>query len=157
MSEIKKIIRYNAVLLFGCLLFLYLWGCTEEKGLTEREIAIQLLTNNNEKYWMVDHSTIDGNEITLSTCDSSYVLLLKADFTWKELNFKLQCNQGGFGTWSLNDENNVISISYFNPGTGMSVERHFEIEELSEEFLAYQIAENNRLRYVRLKNRNETN
>lgn len=153
MSEIKKSILYSPCLWIGALLLLNMVSCTEEKSLTEREVTIQLLTDNNEKYWMVDQTTIDGNGVTLSTCDSSYVLLLKADFTWKELNFKLQCNQGGFGSWSLNDENNVLSISYFNPNTGMSAERHFEIEELSENYFAYQIAQNNRLKYVRLKRR----
>jgi hypothetical protein len=57
------------------------------------------------------------------------------------------------GQWSLaiNDENDVISIRCVNPGNGEYEEKHFEIEELSENYFAYQIADNNRLKYVRMK------
>jgi hypothetical protein len=90
-------------------------------------------------------------EIVPSTCDSSYVLVLKSDFTWDEHNFNLKCHQTGNGAWLLNDENEVISIRYVNPGNGEYEEKHFEIEELSENYFAYQIADNNRLKYVRMR------
>jgi len=151
MLEIKNCFQNNLFLWVGSMVILGLMGCSKENGRTEREVTIQLLTNNNEKYWVVDESNIDGKEITLSSCDSSYVLIMKADFTWKESYFKFQCNPGGLGQWSLNDANNVISIFYINPATGMQEEKLFEIEELSEDYLAYQFAENNRLRYIRLR------
>ena len=136
---------------FALLTVFLLLGCSGENQLSEREITVQLLTNDSEKYWVLDKSNIDDQPITPSTCDSSYVLVMKADFTWEELYLKLQCNPAGGGNWNLNEENNVISIDFINPGTGAREEQIFEIEELSETYFAYQYAINNRLKYVRLK------
>jgi hypothetical protein len=137
--------------LFAFLLVLILLGCSGNDELSERKITVKLLTNDSEKYWVLDKSNIDGQPITPSTCDSSYTLVMKADFTWDEIYSKLQCNPDGYGNWNLNDENNVISIDFINPGTGKRETQNFEIEELSESYFAYQFAINNRLKYVRLK------
>jgi hypothetical protein len=153
MSEIIKLSSnksISALLTF----FLLVTGCQQDEGPTERDRVIGLLTGVTEKHWVIDASNVDGRELVLSICDSSYVLLMKSDFTWKEIHLNLQCYQSGQGTWSLNEENDVISIRYVNPGSGTYEERHFEIEELSEEFFAYQIAENNRLKYVRMRRLN---
>ena len=152
MYEILKVCFSHKVIAFSLMVLLYS-ACQENDGPSEREIALEYLTNNSEKYWELDESTIDGQPITLNICDSSYNLIMKADFTWEEVYRSLQCNAPVFGQWSLNEESNVISINYINFRTGMREERHFEILELSEEILAYQIAENNRLKYVRLKRR----
>lgn len=150
MSEILKHSSWKSI----CALLaftLFVAGCQKDEGPTERDRVIGLLAGITAKHWILDASNVDGRKIVPSTCDSSYVLLMKSDLTWDELNFKLQCYQSGNGTWSLNEENDVISIRYVNPGSGTYEEKHFEIEELSEQYFAYQIAENNRLKYVRMK------
>jgi len=136
--------------LLHALWFFLVVSCHNE-GTSEYDIVVEHLTGNAAKYWVLDESTIDGQLITPSKCDSAYVLTMRADFTWNEAYLNVQCSPGGNGQWSLNDESNVISIQYISPATGQQEEKHFEIEELSQSILAYQIAENNRLKYVRLR------
>jgi hypothetical protein len=112
---------------------------------------VELLTGNSEKNWIIDASNIDGREIIPSTCDSSYVLVMNANFNWREEYLLFKCYPSGYGTWWLNDDNDVITIRFVNPANGENEERQFEIEELSKEYFAYQIAQNNRLKYVRLR------
>jgi hypothetical protein len=126
-------------------------GCDEQKAPSERAMTIELLTDNSAKHWVVDKSNIDGQQITPSSCDSAYVLIMRSDFSWEEVYKKIQCSISSYGSWDLNDENNVVIIQYINRSTGFTEEKSFEIEELSEEYFAYQIAENNRLKYVRLR------
>lgn len=126
-------------------------GCDRQKEPSERAVTIELLTGNAAKQWVIDKSNIDGQEIVPSTCDSAYVLIMRSDFSWEEIYRKLQCSISSYGSWELNRENNVVTIQYINRGTGFPEQRSFEIEELSEEYFAYQVAENNRLRYVRLR------
>jgi len=149
----KEIIKSYKISLFhlGMMLLLLFSACSGGDELSEREITVGLLTNNTEKYWVLDKSNIDGQPITPSECDSSYVLIMNADFTWEEMYLKLKCNPPGSGKWDLNEQNDVISIEFINPGSGAKEERQFEIEELSDKYLAYQYAENNRLKFVRLK------
>lgn len=116
-------------------------------------MVVELLTGNSEKNWIIDTSNIDGKEIIPSICDSSYVLVMNSNFSWREEYLIFKCYPSSNGTWWLNDDNDVISIRFVNPANGEYQEKDFEIEELSEEFFAYQIAINNRLKYVRLKNR----
>jgi hypothetical protein len=150
MSEIIRLFSWKPI----CALVafsLFAAGCQKDVGPTVRDGVLGLLTGIGAKHWIIDASNVDGREIVPSTCDSSYVLVLKSDFTWDEHNFNLKCHQTGNGAWLLNDENEVISIRYVNPGNGEYEEKHFEIEELSENYFAYQIADNNRLKYVRMK------
>lgn len=146
----QKELKYLVVLLLSSLFI----SCDSNDNLSEREIAMELLTNNSSKYWVFDKSNVDGQPIIPSECDSSYMLLMKSDFTWEEIYLILQCNRPGNGSWTLSEQNDVISIEFINQNTGLKEEKHFEIEELSDKYLAYQFAENNRLRYVRLKNSN---
>ncbi len=138
-------------IIFWLFIILGVTGCQKDDGPSQREIALSFLTDNSMKHWVFDRSTVDGQAITPNVCDSAYVLVMKSDLTWQEFYIEFQCNQSTDGHWTLNDELDVISISYLNPLTGSLEERHFEIEELSEEYFAYQYAENNRLKFVRLK------
>ena len=145
MNSTKSKIVFCLILVFGVA------GCQKDDVPSQREIALSFLTDNSQKQWVFDQSTVDGQVHTPTVCDNAYVLVLKNDFTWQEYYLELQCSQISEGQWSLNEELDVISISYLNPITGSTEERHFEIEELSDEFFAYQFAENNRMKYVRLK------
>lgn len=126
-------------------------GCEKGDEANERDMVIEMLAGNTTKNWIIDASNIDGREIIPSSCDSAYVLVLNSDFSWREEYLVFKCYPASYGTWWLNDDNDVISIRFVNLSTGEYEERHFEIEELSEDFFAYQVAQNNRLKYVRLK------
>ena len=133
------------------LFFLIGFGCSDQVKETEQAKTIRLLSDNSQKPWSVDKKFHDDIEQVLSICDSSYILTLKADFTWNETNLQLACYYTTDGIWSLNEENNVISISYIGQSSGIKTEKTFEIEELSEKYFAYQYVENNELQKVRLK------
>lgn len=133
-----------------CLSFLVC--CNKKEGVSDRENALMLLTNSNSKDWVLDRSTIDDKEIIPSKCDSNYVLTMRSNFTFREIYLSPVCSPPSYGDWELNDENNVITISFIDNYSGIVIEKRFEIVELSEKFLAYQSAQNNKLKYVRLKN-----
>lgn len=133
------------------LFFIIGFGCSDQVKETEQAKTIRLLTDNSRKPWSVDKKFHDDIEQVLSICDSSYILTLKADFTWNETYLQLQCYYTTDGVWSLNEENNLISISYLSQSSGDKTEKTFEIVELSEEYFAYQFVESNELQKVRLK------
>jgi len=137
------------LLLTGLLL-----GCNEQEKETERERTIRLLTNDISKNWHVNQILLDGIEQEISFCDSSYILTLRSDYSWNETYLYLSCYRSTDGIWSLNDENNVISINYISQITGKESENVFEIVELSEEFFAYEHVVDNNLKKVRLDDSN---
>jgi len=149
--EIKNIIP-KPQLVFILFFFIGI-GCSDQINETEQAKTIRLLTNNSHKPWSVDKKFRDDIKQDLSICDSSYYLTLKSDFTWNETNLLLLCYYTTDGTWSLNEGNNIISISYLSHTSGDKFEKTFEIVELSEEYFAYQYVENNDLLKVRLKNK----
>lgn len=145
-----KILR--AETFFWAILLFCLMGCDKKEVDSDREHTLMLLTNANSKDWVIDRSTIDDKEIVPSYCDSTYVLTMLSDFTFREVYKSMICALPSYGSWELNGENNVISITFIDSYTGLTTEKHFEIVELSEKYLAYQSAQNNKLKYVRLKN-----
>ncbi len=147
----REISNFNFIILFVFSLFLLLpAGCTSDDEESVRDRTIRLLTDNSSKYWMVDKSYLNNNEEVLSSCDSTYLLIMNSDFTWTETNLTLSCSVNSEGIWTLNDENNVISIQYEEHVFGILMERHFEIMELSDNHFTYQFAENNNLKKIRL-------
>ena len=145
-----KIYRY----LLAIFLIIYislLSSCNDKNEESERSLTIRLLTSDSIKHWGLEQSFIDEVSQPISSCDSSYLLTLKADFTWEEAFLKFSCNQLTNGSWALNDENNVLSITYISQFTGKKEEKKFEIFELSEDYFTYQYAENNQLMKIRLK------
>ena len=145
---IKILINQSLVLV---LLISLLSGCSKSNEDTERTKTIRLLTNDSYKNWFVDQTSIDDIIQPISSCDSSYILTLKADFSWEEAYLKLACYQLNSGTWMLDEGNIVISIHFIDPTSGENQERKFEIIALSEKYFEYQYAENNKLLKVRLK------
>lgn len=133
------------------LFFIMGFGCSDQDKETEQARTIRLLTDNSSKPWSVDKKFHDDIEQEISQCDSSYILTLKADYTWNETYLQLSCYYSTDGLWSLNDENSIISISYINQPSGDQIDKTFEITELSEAYFAYQYVENNELLKVRLK------
>ena len=125
-------------------------GCGDQDKETEREKAIRLLTNDSKKEWRVNQNFTDGIEQTISFCDSSYILSVRSDYSWNETFSYLSCYRSTDGIWSLNDENNVINITYISHITGKESENLYEIVELSEHYFAYEYVVNNDLRRVRL-------
>ncbi len=119
----------------------------EESG---RDMTMRLLTGNTQKDWSIYEYFIDDQNTDITQCDSSYLLSMKADFTWVEQYINLQCYQKTTGSWALNDENTVISIFYTDWSSGQQVEKKFEIVELSEEYFTYQFPVNNRMKRIRL-------
>lgn len=121
----------------------------EEDSLEAKTLS--LLTGNEFKQWELHQSFVDDVEQSFTVCDSSYILTMKADYTWSEVFLNIQCYQGTDGVWKLNDQLNVITISYINQATGEEEEKLFEIVELSDEYFSYQFASKNRLRRFRLR------
>lgn len=150
MRGILKIDRPEIIV--WCLLYLTLLACSGSDLDAARENTVLLLTNAGSKDWVIDRSAIDDKEIIPSFCDSAYVLTMSNDFTFREVYLSPVCALPSYGTWELNKENNVISISFIDSYSGQTIDKHFEIVELTEKFLAYQIALNNKLKFVRLKN-----
>ena len=132
------------------LLIVLLSGCGDQDKETEREKAIRLLTNDSTKEWTVNQNFTDGIEQPISFCDSSYILTLPSDYSWNERFSYLSCYRSTDGMWSLNEENNVINITYISHITGKESEALNEIFELSEHYFAYEYVVNNDLRRVRL-------
>ena len=144
-----KIYRY----LLAIFLIIYislLSSCYDKNEESERSLTIRLLTSDSIKYWGLEHSFIDEVSQPISSCDSSYLLTLKADFSWEEAYQRLSCYRLTKGSWVLNDENNVLSITYISQFTGNKEEKKFEIYELSEDSFTYQYAQNNQLMKIRL-------
>jgi len=133
------------------LLISLLTGCTKSNEDSNRTKTIRLLTNDSYKSWFIDQTFIDDIVQPISSCDSSYILTLKVDFSWEEAYLKIACYQLHTGTWMLNEENAIISIQFIDPISGENQEKKFEIIELSEEYFTYQYAKNNELLKVRLK------
>ncbi len=149
----RQIIRnpYSGISLL--LFFIVFFSCSDPVGETEREKVLNLLAGLDSKNWIIDNSNIDDRNITLSACDSAYVLTLSKDFTWKEIYIDIYCYPPNYGSWALNDENNVLSIQYRATKSNDIIEKKFEIVELTENHFAYQIPQNNRMKYVRLRKR----
>ena len=133
--------------------FSFLTSCNDKSEESERSLTIGRLTGNSIKLWGLEQSFIDDVSQPISSCDSSYLLILKVDFTWEEAFLNLSCYRLTKGTWVLNDENNVLSINYISQFSGKEEEKKFEVIELSEDFFTYQFAQNNQLKRFRLKSR----
>lgn len=126
-------------------------ACTKDNDESDRSRAVRLLTNNSSKPWMMEQNLIDNVEQKFDVCDSSYVLTIHSDFTWKEAYQNISCSSGNFGSWDLNDENNVLT-TYYKPFLSLDfLERKFEILELTETTFSYQYASRNSLIVVKLK------
>ena len=136
--------------LYFLLLLLLIGACGNEDESAQSK-AITMLTDNSSKSWRIYEYYSDEQMNVMSACDSSYVLTMKSDFTWDELYTKIYCNQASNGHWLLNDENNVITITYTDQGSGQQVERKFEITELTEEKFTYQFAVRNVLKRIRMQ------
>lgn len=125
-------------------------GCANDDKESEESKTIRLLTNDSFKNWGVVQTTIDDISQPISICDSSYILTLKADYSWEEAFLRISCYQLNEGTWELNDENTVISIQFISKTNGNKGEKKFEIIELSEEYFEYRFAQDNLFYKVRL-------
>jgi len=130
--------------------FLFLGACSGDEESAQSK-AMTLLTDNSAKSWSISEYFIDEQKNDISPCDSSYVLTMESDFTWKEEYTKLYCNQGSNGHWSLNDDGDVITITYIDWSTGQQVERKFEIMELTKENFTYQFPIRNSLKRIRMQ------
>ena len=128
-----------------------LYGCTKSEKETERSKTIRLLTDNQSKDWIVDAIYFDDISQQISSCDSSYILTLSSDFKWSEVFVKISCYQKNTGSWSLSEENDVITIQYVDQLNGSTVEREFELIELTEDLFSYQFVQNNAIKRIRLK------
>ena len=145
-----KIYRY-LLAIFSIIYISLLSSCNDQNEESERSLTIRLLTSDSKKYWGLEQSFIDEVSQPISSCDSSYLLILKADFSWEESYQRLSCYRLTKGSWALNDENNVLSINYISQFSAKEEEKKFEIIELSEDFFTYQFAQNNQLKRNRLK------
>ena len=130
------------------LLIIFLLGCAGKETESERARAVRLLSNNANKNWILKEKFVGDATHVLSICDSSYVLSIKADYTWEEVYLKLICYNKSSGTWSLNNENAVLSIAFISQYTGNESKRDFEINELTEQNFAYQYVEYNQIKRV---------
>ena len=130
-------------------------ACERKDVESERERTVRLLAGATTKEWRVNKTFTDGIEQAISFCDSSYVLTLRSDFTWNESFSYLSCYRTNDGFWSLNDENNVITINFLDQRSGLEEERQFVIIELSENFFMYEFAQRNILQQVRLISEDE--
>lgn len=133
-----------------CLILVGVWSCSTSDKESERSRIIRLLTNNEQKTWVLASAKVDGTAIVKSKCDSAYQLTMKADMTWQEAYQTAFCSPGSDGQWSLNDANNVITIRFANFSLGIIDEKKFEILQLDNSSFEYQYPVNNSLRKVTL-------
>ncbi len=137
------------VLLLVSVIFLSV--CKEDDtSAIERETALNNLAGNNSKSWKTYSLYIDEDPRMLTKCDSAHILILSRDFTWEEFYDSFKCAGYYDGTWSLNDENNVLEISYFDPYQWKSVQQKFEIIELNDKTFTYRIVISNLFKTVKL-------
>lgn len=134
-----------------CLLLITLLAACGSEEESARSKTIAMLTGNTEKRWSVYEYFLDDQQTGLSPCDSSYVLTMKSDFTWSEDYSRVFCQQSTAGQWSLNEQNDVIIITYLDFSTGQPAERKFEIMELTTEIFSYQFAARNVLKRIRMQ------
>ena len=127
-------------------------SCSKENEETERSRVVRLLSNNSSKFWIIDKFYIDDVERPISSCDSSFVQIINADFTWSDKNLKFICGPPNEGTWELNDANNVLTTFYVPFFAADTIKLNLEIMELTELNFTYQYITSNSLKKVRLKN-----
>jgi hypothetical protein len=149
--DIEKVFRHGVFKMFIGISLVFIYeACTSDPDESERTKTVQLLTNNSNKLWVMEQNLIDNVEQIFSPCDSTYILNILSDFTWKEQYQNISCASINSGSWDLNDENNVL-ITYYKPFLSQDIlERKFEILELTEEVFTYQYASRNSLILVRL-------
>jgi len=145
----QKIHFAHPRILLGLLIFAVI-SCSDPMVESESDKAIRLLSNNGDKYWIIEQILLDDVNQTLTSCDSSLVLTIRNDNTWTEAFLRITCYQLSEGSWSLNDENNVLSISFINKYTGNEVTKDLEINELSEERFEYQEISSNQIKKISL-------
>jgi hypothetical protein len=136
-------------LLYFMLLFFFASCNGEEESAQSKTLT--LLTDNSMKSWSIYEYFIDEQPTSISPCDSSYVLSMKADFTWSETYTDFYCYQSTSGQWELNEDGDVITITYIDWSTGQETQRKFEITELTEENFTYQFAVRNVLKRLRMR------
>jgi hypothetical protein len=136
--------------LLYALLILLLASCNDEEESVQSK-TLTLLTDNSVKSWSISEYFIDEQQTSISPCDSSYVLTMKSDFTWSEDYTKLNCFQSTSGEWELNEDSDVITITYIDWSTGQETQRKFEITELTAENFTYQFAVRNVLKRIRMQ------
>ena len=127
--------------------------CTGNEGETERDRTVRLLAGDVSKDWMASRYFIDGDEQQMKGCDSTYVLTIRKDFSWKEWNLDNDCGFPNEGIWELNDDNDVLIAHFIPPFSSDTLTRKMEIMDLSEELFTYQLVQNNRLVKIVLKKR----
>ena len=137
--------------LFYILFVIISISCTKENEETERSRVVRLLSNNSSKSWRIDKIYIDDVEHPISGCDSSFVQIINADFTWSNKNLNFFCSQSRKGTWGLNDANNVLTTIYITFSAADTIKLNLEIMELTELNFTYQYVFSNSLKKVRLK------
>lgn len=138
-----------SLLIYGLFLFSNL-GCSEQDVESEAERAVRQLSNNGEKHWVIEKILLDEVSQSLTACDSSLILTIRADKTWREAYLRLSCYQLAEGSWSLNDENTVLSIVVINNSTGNEMKKDLEINELSDDRFEYQQIASNQIRRISL-------
>ena len=78
-------------------------------------------------------ASVEGGSVASATLDGEQVRYKTTD-----------------GEWSLNDENNVITIKFMNPVSREEEGKQFVINELSEKYFTYEFVQNNTIKLVRL-------
>ncbi len=150
-KKIEKMQRYILGLFFFLFTILSV-SCSNENEETERSRVVRLLSDNSSKSWGIEKFYIDDVEHPISSCDSSFVQIINADFTWTDKNLNFNCGQPNEGTWELNDANNVLTTFYVPFFTADTIQLKLEIMELTELNFTYQYISSNSLKKVRLQN-----
>ncbi len=154
-AKMHKIFKHSPFfLIISSFLAISFWSCDNNATESERTMTIRLLADETGKDWMASQYFIDGDERLLKGCDSTYVLTIRANFTWREWNLGSTCGFPNEGTWELNDDNDVL-LAYYTPSFApdTTITRKMEIVDLSETMFTYQLVSNNRLVKIILKKR----
>ncbi len=154
-AKMHKIFKHSPFfLIISAIVVFSIWGCDNNAKESERDRTVRLLAGTQSKDWMASRYFIDGDERQLKGCDSTYVLTIRANYTWKEWNLGATCGFPNEGTWELNESNDVL-IAYFTPVAmpDTTFIREMEILELSEAMFTYQLIKNDRQVKIILKKR----
>lgn len=139
-----------------CVILLHLFvyatiGCDSVDEESARDRTVRLLTGDSYKHWAVEEVLENDVTQSLTSCDSSYILTMKANFKWEELYLRLQCPRQSEGSWELNEDNTVITIDYMSPQSGSAMEKKFAIMDLTEELFSYEVVVGNNIKIIKLR------
>ena len=126
-------------------------GCDSGDKESMRDRTVRLLAGDSYKQWIVKEVFENGVTQSISLCDSAYILTMKTDFSWTESYLSLQCPQSTEGSWSLNEDNTVITIEYISWQSGTEIEQKFMIVDLTNDQFAYEVVSGNNLKIIHLK------